>query len=108
MWLFTKVGFFSVVQHRDHDDTLLVRARDADDLKALKKRYMPTLGAIQQKDAADYPYRAAIGRNDFAAGMEHIALDIDYMNFKRLIARNDPMRARAYTAVWAVMLSINR
>ena len=36
MWLMTTRGFYSVVEHRDDADRLLVRARTREDIEALE------------------------------------------------------------------------
>lgn len=45
MWIFTKDGFFSAVEHRDNSDLLMIRARCREDIERLAE----CLGA----DAAD-------------------------------------------------------
>ncbi len=41
MWLYTTHGLISVVQHRDHKDTMLVRARRESQLRAVLSHYLP-------------------------------------------------------------------
>ena len=44
MWLFTTIGFFSVVQ-KPRQSGLTIRARVAADLGQLRERYLPSLSA---------------------------------------------------------------
>jgi hypothetical protein len=107
MWIFSKVGFFSVVQadpRKDQPLQLMVRARVADDLHALRSRYAPELGPTLHNAGTDYPYRAIITREGWAVAMSQIALDLDYRNFKNEVeARQGPARHDLYAKVWGVM-----
>ena len=85
MWLTTRIGFFSVVQKPDEMD-LTVRARVKADLENLRQRYLPTLGKITESSETDYRYRAKATHADFAEAVKKIAMDIDYPNFKQLVA----------------------
>ena len=100
MWLFTPFGFYSVVQ-KAPGEPLTVRARVAADLDALRERYMPSLSLTIAHAGTDYPYRATISHEDFAAGLAAIARDIDYSNFKSEVHRQQgPGRARIYGQLW--------
>lgn len=124
MWLFTKVGFFSVVEASEDrkeidsltsgfkfegaqkDDTLLsIRARIEGDLDLLRAQYAPGLSPTVILGAhRDYPYRAYISKEKFAEAMCRAALDIDYGNFKSMIMRVFGMaREVLYAKVWGVM-----
>lgn len=77
MWLFTTHGFFSIVQHKDNPDYLLVRARVKGDIE----RYFP--GAdVQRTDDADYLYRATIPRSQVMDVVMDVVRNIDYTSFK--------------------------
>lgn len=103
MWLFTNIGFFSIVQ-KPGTDFLTVRARVKHDLESLSERYLPGLSPIQSKGGTDYPWRATTSHADFAAAMGRIALDIDYGNFKNEIAaRQGTARAGRYGRVWEAL-----
>jgi hypothetical protein len=108
MWLFTKVGFFSVVleeEGNDGDDArLMVRARVGEDLAKLRSTYAPKLSATVEWPGRDYPYRAFITKEEMAEAMVRITLDIDYGNFKSKVAEEQGYdRAHLYGAVWGVM-----
>lgn len=105
MWIFTGFGYYSVIQHRDDKDLLLVRARIKGDLEKLKQ-YLPNLGEIvETKQHADYPYRALAWRVEFAEALKQAALEsIDYTNFKSGISRKQGSpRHDLYMRVWSVM-----
>lgn len=104
MWLFTSIGFFSVVQ-KPGTDYLTVRSRVASDLEQLRERYMPELSATIEGVGSDYPFRATISHKDFAQGLAQVALDINYGNFKDEVARQmGDDRADIYGKVWATLL----
>ena len=103
MWLFTTVGFFSVVQ-KPNQDGLTVRARVKDDLDRLRLKYMPQLSATVTGDGTDYQFRATISHDDFAFGLAKLAHDITYDNFKNEIARKQGVkREAAYHKVWETL-----
>ena len=81
MWLFTTIGFFSVVR-KDGEQHLTVRARSSADLDRLRTTFMPELSATTSKKGTDYPFRATINQQAFAKGMASIGESIDYHNFK--------------------------
>lgn len=102
MWLYTTLGFYSVVAHRDLKDTLLVRARVRGDLEKLRE-VMPELGVLQETPDADYAYRATITRQAFALGMTELVKYLDYPNFKNAVMERQGLaRERAYEDVWRV------
>lgn len=103
MWIFSTVGFFSVVQKPD-DPQLTVRSRFAGDLDALRERFMPELDETVTTPDADYRYRARIPQPAFAAGLARIAEAIDYDNFKSAVGqRQGHARAHLYGSVWSVL-----
>ena len=100
MWLFTTVGFFSVVQ-KPNQDGLTVRARIKEDLDRLRAKYMPQLSPTVTGEGTDYPFRATISHDDFAFGLAKVAHDITYDNFKNEIAKRQGVkREAAYHKVW--------
>jgi hypothetical protein len=113
MWLFTTVGFFSVVRKPVAPGApagmLVVRARVPGDLEALREKYMPELQGTFYTPDGDYKYRAAITHTDFAAGLAKIALDIDYDNFKTEVSiRQGYDRAHVYMGVWKAAFELER
>ena len=55
MWLFTSIGFFSVVR-KSGEQRLTVRARSSADLDRLREQFMPELSATSTKGGHDYPF----------------------------------------------------
>lgn len=97
MWVFTRMGFFSVVENRNNNEEVMVRARCIDDITRLALR----LGTdpIINTPHADYPYRLICTKTAWANLMYETAEDIDYDNFKNTITK-DPLRSYCYSEVW--------
>jgi len=104
MWIFCEAGFFSVVRKGGGPDTLQVRARCAQDLSVLRQ-WCPGLEAFTHTPNADYAYRAIVSRQDFAAALSQMALDIDYDNFKDVVARRGggEQRMTVYHRIWGLL-----
>lgn len=102
MWLFTTIGFFSVVQ-KPNQTNLTVRAHVAADLDRLRERYMPELGPTEP-ETVDYPFRASIEHEPFCRGMSQLVADINYADFQTEVVRTMGFsREHVYTAVWDVL-----
>lgn len=100
MWIASKTGFISVVQHLEKHDILLVRARVRKDLQSLfdNKR-------IFELEVADYRFRVEVSKQEFAEIMVNQIKDIDYPNFKNHIAaKGDQVdKLGAYQDIWRTM-----
>lgn len=111
MWLFARVGMFSVVEAAEAQpalgragEVLSVRARVEGDVDALRTAYAPELGPTVRLEGRDYPYRAYITKEAFAKVMVRVVLDLDYDSFKSMVAREQgTLRAHLYSQVWSVM-----
>lgn len=102
MWIYTKQGFISVVQHQDDSNIVVVRARRFDHLRDVliagkvdeNKQIIKTLNG-------DYPYRSEITHEEFAKMMSQLANNVTYLNFK-----NSVVKKTAYEEVlhktWAI------
>lgn len=100
MWIFTQLGFFSVVAHREKPGVLLVRARVRSDLETLAAR-AKKCPSVTELDDADYRFRAEFQKKDFSAIISKLVDDIDYDNFKdRVSKRQGYARASIYMKVW--------
>ena len=109
MWMFTKDGFFSVVEHRGDDTKLIVRARDREDLETITELFpVETDLKVLHTPDADYEWRLVIDRRDWAKYCKVSAWEIDYDNFKNAIKRQDPERAHLYMNVWAAMRELQQ
>ena len=106
MWLFTNIGFFSVVQ-KSQTNFLTIRARVASDLDSLRQKYLPGLSITTTKGGTDYPYRATISHAEFAAGLARMGEAINYSNFKNEVAKKmGSRRSHAYHKVWDAMFEL--
>ncbi len=77
MWLFTRDGFLSIVEHNLNPNILIVRSR-------FKNHIQKIFGDVdvQENAGTDYEYRAEIPREKVAKVMSDMIMDIDYGNFK--------------------------
>ena len=100
MWIFTTIGFFSIVQ-KPRTDFLTVRARVASDLDSLRTKFMPQLSPTVTRGGTDYPFRATISHKDFGAGLAKMGEAISYSNFKSAVGKEMGWhREQAYHKVW--------
>lgn len=106
MWLFTRDGFYSVVD-KAPEGKLCVRARAAEDLDLLRSSYLPTLGRTIKNAGTDYPFRAFADREAVAEAAAAAVRDITYANFKNEVrARRGDEREGVYHSVWAALLRL--
>jgi len=104
MWLFTKFGFFSIVQKPEDiaTQTVTIRSRVKNDLISLCKQYLKSNPKILTFRNSDYRHRITVPKSEFAAAIAEISLDIDYDNFKNEVHRSQGGdRAAVYSDVWA-------
>ncbi|MCA9936541.1 MAG: hypothetical protein H6662_15470 [Ardenticatenaceae bacterium] len=107
MWLATKIGFFSVVAHRDDPKTVLVRARVTEDLMQLQDLGVEMgleMPPIAETPEADYCCRMFMNRDTWQLLATRLADGIDYPNFKAAV-HGDPARDQAYMQMWSAMRS---
>ena len=102
MWLFTKHGFFSAVQHREFKDVIHLRARFKGDLERLAEAYgLEVHGQIETPDA-DYRFRVDVSRETFEKIVLGEARDIDYTNFKAAATGSEEWH-NTLMDVWGVL-----
>jgi len=108
MWIFTKEGFFSVVQKPDQkrSDMVTIRSRDKRDLLNLAK----VIGrhAIVENGGTDYEFRLTCHKKSLKEFLANQVNEIDYANFKHEIQVRDQKRASVYSEVWVAMLGAAR
>lgn len=98
MWLCTKLGFFSIV--RKAPDEFHVRARCENDLKNLRKavaKHVHRPAArwkIHRSEPADYRFRIVVSTAYLQGVMQTLAMELDYSNFKGVIAQTDDQREK--------------
>lgn len=102
MWLFTKEGFFSAVQHKDDPDTIHVRGRFKGDLERLWRKYLEGGPIVEYTPDNDYPFRMDVSRTSWSIIVEAEAKSIDYENFKNAV-HDGTKRDRAYLDIWAAL-----
>jgi hypothetical protein len=108
MWIFTTVGFFSIVQKKG-EPLLTVRARVASDLDRLREEYMPDLSETISGAGTDYLYRATIGHESFSRGIAKMAKEIHYDNFKNEIGKAmGKKRESIYLEIWETLLKLQK
>lgn len=112
MWIFTKTGFYSVVNHRDHPDCYLVRARTREDLVDLIEKtswVMPDPSHIEEAPTADYRWRLVVTKQQFRRVMDEQLENLDYTtNVKHVIDKGDDVRHEALMDVWVAMMTLQR
>jgi len=118
MWLFTRYGFFSVVnarspQHRTDPDTLMVRARRIAHLRNLQTRF-PSLAAyaVATTPDHDYRYRIVLPKSTWLPVLEALGEEQRWSNFKSETSRHlGPAGAdyvHALHRVWSVMAELQQ
>jgi len=116
MWLFTRYGFYSVVQARSIEsgvvtnkpdpDNLMVRARVRQHLVNLQMA-TPVLNASQILESSDndYRYRIVIPKKTLLEIAQGLTEDIDYTNFKGICEQEglvDESYCEALHHIWAI------
>ena len=97
MWICLKDSFLSIVKDPEAtSDTLLVRARRAEDIMAVWPG-----AVVRSTPKRDYQFRADITRKEVAAALVDLVYDIDYSNFKNTVTDKD--RHLAYAKIWTTM-----
>jgi hypothetical protein len=107
MWLFTRAGFFSVVDKKSQGrgvGEVCVRARIAADFDSLRKLYFPDMPDITFESNTDYPYRIYVGKKQWAKVSALMSEDVTYDNFKSMVGKEQGYdRSHLYGEVWGVM-----
>jgi hypothetical protein len=108
MWLFTPLGFFSIVR-KPGESELTISARVRADLEALKARVLPELGTITDHEGTDYPYRAHVAPAAWASALAELGASIDYSNFEDAVhEQQGAERADTYLKVWHVLHGLEK
>lgn len=99
MWVFLNDAFFSIVQHREDKEMVVVRARVEGDLE----RAFGNQHEVLETEDSDYRFRMFLNKEYVSDVMKRKVLNINYGNFKDSIAKQDYERKSYYTRVWSVM-----
>ena len=97
MWVFTKYGFISVVQHNALPGHFQVKSRVIDPLENLWPQE-----DIEVIDWADYRFRITIPKEDAIPILTEQIGAVDYTSFKNA-CETDPDYHYALTRVWSIM-----
>jgi hypothetical protein len=102
MWIFTEIGYFSVVKKSSSGDEVIVRARVREDLVRLGKSINVKL-KIRADSGTDYRFRAGIKKAHLAEYLQQAVLTLNYDNFKDTIPHKDSARRNAYLRCWEAL-----
>ena len=106
MWIFSRIGFFSIVQKQGSSDPnaeLCVRARFREDIESfiaeVKEVTGEDVGAYLENSGSDYAFRVFIRRPLVKTVIANLIETLDASNFKDSIHGN-PIRDDAYYQCW--------
>lgn len=117
MWLFTKYGFYSVVNARRVDgehlgtvdpDRVVVRGRLLLHVESLKNRFHELLGsyAIEETTTASYAYRMFLPKEIWVEVLQALAEEMAYDGFTSEVAKFQRQAGKDYLKmleeVWQV------
>lgn len=106
MWIFTKDGFYSVIQKSNQKgtDLLTVGSRYKSDMARLIKGLNIPEDKLLKATGTEYEYRVEVKTSVIADYMKEQVMQIDYSNFKHEIELRNKKRADIYHGVWAKLL----
>ena len=108
MWIFTKYGFYSVVEHKDNAAVVQIRARVKKHLENLIKRFafLSDVEILELADS-DYQFRFNCNKVYWEQIAKGLASDVRYPNFKNEChdtpELTDPDYQNALMDVWGRM-----
>lgn len=102
MWIFTKHGFLSVVQHNSMENHFQVKSRVIDPLEILWPDH-----EIEIISWADYRFRITIRKEEAVSIFVDQIKGIDYTSFKNE-CENDEWYHHALTRIWGVMYNFQQ
>jgi len=93
MWLFTDEGMISVVRHKEWDDVILMRARNANTIPNILKRsgFNHRLNEQEYTPERDYAYRIELADHEFSKILTKLTDQLSYTNFKKHLLKNKKM-----------------
>jgi len=97
MWIFTKRGFLSIVQHNAMPGYFQVKSRVAGPLEELWPDH-----EVEVIDWADYRFRITIPKDEVLPVLMEEAEDVLYTSFKNECEADEGYHY-ALTRVWAIM-----
>ena len=103
MWIITTRGFYSVVEHREDSNKVMVRARCKEDIDALCE-LIPDAESFEMQ-TSDYAWRIVVARAEWIEALIKMSEAVDYDNFKNAV--DSPKHHDAYINVWADLLALD-
>ena len=108
MWIFSKDGALSVVEHRDNPELLMVRGRDYVDVLTWARQCKISAELVEETPEADYGFRFVVERRRFAKAVSnHIVRSVTYDNFKDAMPEGFSLRHRTRDAIRRYMTWLN-
>lgn len=102
MWLFTTIGFFSIVEKDGPEERpLCIRARRKEDLEKFLSVIEDKNQDIIDTSSSDYRYRTYISRKELSRFFDWQTKNLNYSNFKNACEPMDDKRKMVYFEVWA-------
>lgn len=108
MWMITKTGFVSFVEHRDDSEALIARARRRVDLELT---FPAQAEAITEDPKADYRWRVNVPRATAALAAFAAVEAVDYTSHAKEAmagAVKDEGRYSAYLNVWTALMRLQQ
>lgn len=102
MWVFTNIGFFSVVEVNGDHKRVVVRARAKDHLEKLRKLGGHKLMPIREDEGTDYSFRVYMEKEQWKELLGKLVDGINYTNFRDSV--KDGLYHDSLLEVWSVML----
>ena len=114
MWVFTQIGFFSVVQDGQDGSRVIVRGRSRRDMDKLAEFAAGTLGidppAVTETPNSDYGYRITdMTKAAWGKVISRLCEEINYPTFKQRVDelyRGNWARREAYHDIWGIMYDL--
>jgi hypothetical protein len=111
MWLFSKIGFYSITNAPKRPGTVQVRGRVREDMDKLAALAQEKLGLELELIAGggtDYAYRFYVTAEQWAELARLLTVEIlDYTNYKNSI-HGDRVRDDAYYDIWRRMFRLQQ
>ena len=110
MWMFTKIGFFSIVSNCNDHSQVMVQSRCEDDLKRLVEMIPEPWDRPQiiGNVGTDYSHRIFIDRNVWASISLELCTGIDYSNFKNKCHDVFPTEHKRHTMLMSIWSAAKR
>ena len=108
MWIFSTIGFFSIVTDSTRKGRILIRARTKTDIDNLFRSHRETCASMEpptSDEARDYRYRLSISKRDWMKLAAKLAEQVEYNNFKMAVHERPDQadKTAAYSEIWWTM-----